>query len=315
MENPESIDKKENPITGYLYAIAAALLWGVSGPVAKYLFNNGVTALTLTQVRMTLSFLLLMAFFLVARRDLARVSPRDIPYLAVLGIPGLALVQISYYSAIANIHVAAAILLQYMAPVFILLYCAVFMREKVTPAKVVSLFLAISGCALVAGVYRIDFLRLNLVGVAWGLVSALCFSFYTLYGQAALRKYSAMPLFAYASGFGAVLWWIVNPPQAFFSIQYSALTWLAFLYVTVLGTVVPFVLYFMSLAHLEASRTSITSTLEPVVAGVVAFIFLGEKMGFLQMIGGALVITAIILLQRSPSPEPAHRPVQDSEEL
>jgi drug/metabolite transporter (DMT)-like permease len=238
------------------------------------------------------------------------VRVRDLPYLAVLGIAGLALVQISYYSAIANIHVAAAILLQYMAPIFILFYAATFMKEKITTAKLAALLLAFSGCALVAGVYRVDFLKLNLVGVAWGLASALCFSFYTLYGQAALKKYSAMTLFAYASGFGAILWWIVNPPHAFFSIHYSPLTWLAFLYVTVLGTVVPFVLYFMSLAHLEASRTSITSTLEPVVAGVVAFFFLGEKMGFLQIVGGILVIAAIVLLQRSPSPKPAHDPIQ-----
>ena len=133
MENPKNIDTKANPVKGYLYAIAAALLWGVAGPVAKYLFNSGVTALTLTQVRMTLSFVFLMAFFLIGRRDLARVRARDIPYLAVLGLAGLALVQISYYSAIANIHVAAAILLQYMAPIFILFYAATFMKEKITP--------------------------------------------------------------------------------------------------------------------------------------------------------------------------------------
>jgi len=300
-----------SPIAGYLYAMAAAVLWGLAGPVAKYLFGHGVNALALTQVRQTLSFVLLMAFFLLARRDLARIGPKDVPYLAVLGIGGLAMVQISYYSAIAKIQVAAAILLQYMAPVLILLYAAVFMKEKITRAKLLSLALAVAGCALVAGVYNVDFLKLNLSGVAWGLTSAVCFSFYTLYGQAGLRKYNAMTLFAYASGFGSILWWIINPPHSFFATRYSALTWLAFLYITLLGTLVPFVLYFKALERIEASRVSITSTLEPVVAGVVAFIFIGEKMGFLQMVGGALVIAGIILLQRSPTPEAAHRAVQN----
>ena len=94
-----------NPTAGYLYAMGAAVLWGVGGPVAKYLFNHDVTALALTQARQTLSFLIMMAFFLIARRDLARIGPRDIPYLAVMGIGGLAMVQISYYSAIARIQV------------------------------------------------------------------------------------------------------------------------------------------------------------------------------------------------------------------
>jgi drug/metabolite transporter (DMT)-like permease len=309
MKKPGPDAGKGAPATGYVFAIAAALLWGVAGTVAKYLFNNNVTALTLTQVRMTGSFILMMAYFLIARRELARIQRKDIGYLAVLGVGGLALVQISYYSAIANIQVAAAILLQYMAPIFIFLYAVTFMRERATPAKLSALVLAVSGCALVAGVYNIDFLKLNLTGVAWGLMSALCFTFYTLYGQAALRKYSAMTLFCYASGFGSLLWWIVNPPQVFFAVRYSPLVWLTFLYVTVFGTIVPFVFYFVALSRLEASRVSITSTLEPVVAGVVAFLFIGEKMGFLQVLGGILVIAAIVVLQRSHAPELPHHPV------
>jgi len=302
---------RKRPIAGYAYAIAAATLWGVAGPIAKYLFNHGVTALALAQVRMTLSFVFMMAFFLIARRDLARIRLRDIPYLAVMGTAGLAMVQLTYYTAISKIQVAAAILLQYMAPIFILVYAATFMKEKITPTKLTSLIMALIGCGLVAGIYSVDFLKLNLAGVVWGLLAALFFAFYTLYGQVGLRKYNAMTLFAYACGFGSILLWTLNPPQTLFAARYSPLTWLAFVYVAVLGTSVPFVFYFKSLEHLEASRASITSTLEPVIAGIVAFLFIGEKMGFLQMAGGILVITAIILLQRSPTPDAVHHAVSD----
>jgi len=295
--NPQ--DRGGAPIAGYLYAIAAAVLWGVGGTVAKHLFANGVTALVLTQMRQTLSFLLLVGFLFIAYRDLARISMRDVPYLAVMGIGGLAMVQISYYSSIAKIQVAAAILLQYMAPIFILIYSALFMKERVTRGKLVSLVLAVAGCSLVAGIYRIDLLKLNLSGVAWGLMSAFFFSFYTLYGQAGLKKYNAMTLFGYSCGFGAILWWILNPPWAFFAVSYSSVTWLAFVYIAVFGTILPFVLYFKGLERMEASRVSITSTLEPVVAGVVAYVFIGETMGFLQIFGGALVLVAIVLLQQS----------------
>lgn len=310
MNNPQKSGGK-TPIAGYLYALAAASLWGISGPVAKYLFNHDVSVVALTQTRMTLSFLLMLAFFLVARRDLARIGLKDFPYFIVMGSFGFMLVQITYYSAIARIQVAAAILLQYMAPIFILIYAAIFMKEKVTGGKLVSLILAIGGCALVAGVYNVDFLKLNLSGVMWGLMAAAFFAFYTIYGQIGLKKYSALTLFAYSSGFGAIPLWFVNPPTSYFAADYNLTVWLAFLYVAVLGTTVPFVLYLQALRYMEASRVSITSTFEPVFAGVVAFVFLSERMGFLQVVGGLLVITAIILLQRSPTPELAHHTVPD----
>ncbi len=290
-------------LSGYAYAIVAAALWGIAGTIAKFLFNRDVTALALTQVRQTLSFLVMMAFFLAFRRNLARVALRDIPYLATLGILGLAMVQISYYVTISKIQVAAAILLQYMAPVFILIYSTTFMKEKLTLPKVAALLLAVTGCAFVAGIYRLDLLKLNLAGVAWGLLAALFFSFWTLYGQAGLKKYGAMTLFAYASGFGSIVWWILNPPRSFFSVHYSTLTWLGFLYIVLFGTVFPFVFYLKSLERLEASRVSITSTLEPVVAGVAAYLALGEQMDLLQALGGILVIAAIIVLRRSATSE------------
>jgi len=290
--------------SGYFFAIAAAALWGTAGPVAKLLFNLGVSALVLTQIRQTLSFFLLMAFFLVWRKDFLYIRMKDLLFFAILGIAGLAMVQISYYFAISKIQVAPAILLEYMAPVFILLYSATFTGEKITPAKVASLVLAIGGCALVAGIYKMDVFKLNLAGVAWGLMSAIFFSFYTLYGQAGLKKYNAMTLFAYASGFGSLFLWTLNPPQEFFAVEYSGITWLLFVYVALFGTILPFVLYFEALKRMEASRVSITSTLEPVIAGVVAYLFVGETMSLFQIIGGVLVLSGIVLLQQSPSHGP-----------
>jgi len=289
-------------MSGYFFAIAAAVFWGLSGPAAKYLFNNGVSPLALTQMRQTLSFFLLMGLFVVWRRDLLYIRMKDLLFFAVLGIAGLAMVQISYYSAISKIQVASAILLEYMAPVFILIYSAAFLKEKFSAAKCVSLLLAVAGCALVAGAYKVDFLKLNMAGVAWGLLSALFFSFYTLYGQSGLKRYSPLTLFAYASGFGSILWWVLNPPHAFFAVKYSGLTWLVVGYVALLGTIVPFVLYFEGLRRMEASRVSITSTLEPVIAGVAAYFFVGETMAPLQIFGGILVIAGIVLLQQTPLP-------------
>ena len=89
------------------------------------------------------------------------------------------------------------------------------------------------------------------------------------------------------------------------------MTWLAFLFIAIFGTILPFIFYFKALERMEASRVSITSTLEPVVAGIVAFLFIGESMGMLQVVGGALVVTGIVLLQRSPTPELTHRAVSD----
>lgn len=281
---------------GYLCITLAAVLWAVSGTSAKFLFHSGVSPFQLVQLRMVIASAALAGTFAAFRPALLKIECRDLPYLMLLGM-AMAALQFTYLFTISKIHVAAAILLQYLGPVLIAGYVAAGRREHLSAATLTALFGATSGCYLVVGAYHLDMLALNRIGILSGLASAVAFAAYSLLGEFGARKYSAWTLLTYASGFGAICWNLLHPPFEAFRHAYTAASWGWILYIGVLGTAVPFGLYLKGVALVRATRASIAATLEPITAGVIAFLFLNERMEPLQILGGLMVVSAVVLLQ------------------
>lgn len=283
--------------TGYLYVLIGTTLWGVSSVVAKSLFMIGLRPAELVQIRLTLATLTLLLILLILDRNRMIVSWRDLPYFLVLGFVGVAGVQFTYYYTISKIHVGPAVLIQYLSPVWISLYAFTFQKEPITKGKIAALLLALLGCYFTVGGYRMDLLRLNRIGVVSGLTSSLFFAFYALYGEKGLKKYDPWTLVLYGFGFGAVFYWMFTPPTKLMTEGYSFKIWMAFLYIAIFSTLIPFGLYFKGIEKVRATRASITATWEPVVAGITAYFVLGEVLSPLQVVGGVGVIAAIVLLQ------------------
>ena len=282
---------------GYLYVVIAAILWAVSGSSAKFLFNSGVTAFQLVQLRITITTVALLVWFLIRNISLLKIDRKDIWYFAVFGVIGMGACQFTYLFAISKINVAAAILLQYLAPSFIALHAVVFAREKLSAVTILALAGATLGCYLVVGAYDLEILSLNLTGVISGIISAIAFAWYSIHGEYGMRRYAPWTVLFYAMFFAALIWNILHPPLEAFTHNYSLIEWGWILYIGIFGTLVPFGLYLQGINFIRSTRASITATLEPISAGVFAYIFLGEVLGPLQMIGGGLVIGSIILLQ------------------
>src|SRR5208337_5035615 len=176
------------PRKGYLYVVAATIMWAVSGVSGKFLFNQGVTPLQLVQLRVTLSAAFLF-LWLLARPGLLKISPRDIAYFAVLGISGLAMVMFTYFYAISKINVAVAILLQYLAPIFIAVYYGFVAPEKLTRITLLAIVLSVSGCCLAVGTHNVNLPALNWQGIAAGVLSGLSYAWYAIYGERGMRRY------------------------------------------------------------------------------------------------------------------------------
>lgn len=282
---------------GYLYVVCAAMLWSVSGSTSKYLFLNGISPFQLSQIRVTISALLLFLFFLIRRPALLKISRNDIFYFFILGTFGMTAIQITYLFTISKLNVAAAILLEYLAPIFIALYMAVFAKEKLSRITMLAIIAATLGCYLVVGAYNLNLLNLNMTGIASGIASAVTFAWWSLHGEYGMRRYNPWTVLFYAMLFAAIDLNIIYPPlKGFFNVSSSA-KWVIILYITVFGTIIPFGLYYEGISLIRAARASITATLEPIMAGVISYIFLDEIMSPLQIFGGVLVIAAIILLQ------------------
>lgn len=284
-------------LRGYLYILSGTTLWGVSGTVAKSLFNMGLPPSELILIRLTISTFLLLCILLFLSPRKLFIAFKDVPYFLILGFGGVGALQYANYLTISKIQVGAAVLIQYLGLIWISLYAFLFQREPLSKWKILSLILALIGCYLVVGGYRIDLLRLNRVGIVSGVACSLVFAFYTLFGEKGLRKYDPWTLIFYGFGFGAVLYWILFSPSKVITSGYSLKIWIAFLFIAIFSTVIPFGFYFRGIERIRATRASIASTWEPVVASFTAFFVLGEVLYPLQISGGIMVMAAVVLLQ------------------
>ncbi len=286
-----------SPIKGYVCVAISAVLWASSGTVGKALFAQGITPVELVQVRVGLSAIIMAITLALFARPLFRIRWSDLPYFLLLGGVILALVQFTYFFAISKLQVVAAVLIQYLAPILVAAYSICFWGERFTTAKAAALFLAVGGCYFVTGAYDLQLFRLNVEGVVAAFASAVLFSAYALAGERGMHRYRPWTVVFYAMVFAAVSFHIFRSPVHYLTTAHSAPQWAAMLYIAVFGTIVPFGLYFVGINHIRSTRALITGTLEPISAGLIAFIFLGESLEPLQIVGGALVIIAIVLLQ------------------
>ncbi len=286
-----------SPRLGYLYAILAAVTWAIGGAAAKFLFNSGVTTFQLVQLRITLAAAILFIWLLLRNPAALKISKSDIVYFMILGSVGMAAVQFAYLFAISKINVAAAILLEYLAPVFIALYMVIFAKEKLGTITVAAIVVAVAGCYLVVGAYNLNILSMNLAGIASGLWAGVAFAWFSVHGEYGMRKYQPWTVLFYALLCATIIWNIIHPPlQALFQ-PYTLVQWFWIFYIALMATVVPFGLYYMGINLIRSTRASITATLEPITAGIISYIFLNEMMELWQVLGGVLVIASIILLQ------------------
>ena len=156
----------------------------------------------------------------------------------------MALVTGSYLYTISKIQVAAAILIQYLAPIFVAIFSMLFWKERPTVFKITALFLAFGGCFLVVGGYNLELLQMNLLGILGGLTSAITFAGYSLLGERAMHRYKPWTVIFYALAFSALTWHVVYPPFTYLTAGYSLAQWGWIFYIAIVGTVLPFGLFF-----------------------------------------------------------------------
>jgi drug/metabolite transporter (DMT)-like permease len=284
------------PGVGLLAAVGAAHLWAVSGVFGKIVMTGTLSPARLVFYRSVISASVLLVVLLWRDRTLLRLSLRDLPFFLAMGMLGLALTQFTYYAAIQSLSVGMAILLQYLAPLWMLLFERFWLRVPLNRSQLAALTLALAGCAMVsveAGSAR----HWGNVGVLLGLTAGVCFAFYTLMTRHALKSHPDLTVLFYSFLFSA-LFWSASPDSWQPLAQIESFKRWMILYVAVFGTIFPYLLFMHAMKHLSASSTGIISTLEPVVAAVIAWIFLHERLSGLQVGGGLCVLLAIVILQQ-----------------
>jgi len=302
-----SAPKLHSPHLGYIYIGLAAALWGVSASLGRAAFTErllpgsgirNISPVILSQARTTFSFSVVLVGLLIRRGSKQLRMPRqDLLRAFVLGLGGIAVSNYFYYLAIQRTNVATAIIVQYTAPVWVLVYMVLRRAERLTLSKMASVVLAITGIALVIGLFGRGRLQLDTLGVTAAMIAAFSFTFYNIGGHYILAKYDRWTVLLFTTLSASLFWIVVNPPNRIIAAHYSGTAWLFLLIFAMLSVLLPFSLYFAGLQHLEPTKAIVASCLEPVFTILIAAVALKEVVGPLQGLGIVMVLCAILVVQ------------------
>jgi len=282
---------------GYLFVILAATLWSMIGLLVRVLHDEyGLPALTIAFLRAGVAAIISLSGMILARRDQLRITRRGLALFSLYGLFGIGAFYWLYANAIIQTSVTTAVVLLYTAPAFVALMAWRVWGEALDARKVIALVLAFGGCTLVARAYDPAQLSLNIGGIAFGLGAGLTYALFTIFSKVVVKQYSPWTALTYQLLFGALFLAPFQNRDAFAPLIQHPQTWL-YLLGLVFGPTLGAIWFFTAgLRSVPASNASIIATIEPVMASVLAFVILGERLEFLQIIGGAMVIGGAVWL-------------------
>jgi drug/metabolite transporter (DMT)-like permease len=298
----------ERPGLGYAMVATAATLFAVNGTVSKVVLGSGLSSLQLTQIRSTGAAVGFLLFLLLFARERFAVDRRELAFLVAFGVAGVAFVQWLYFVALDHLPVGIALLIQFTAPLFVALFARFVYHEHIRRRIWVALALCTIGLSIVVELWTGT--EFSTIGITAAFGAALALTAYMLMAERERRHRDPASLSFYGFLFAAVFWAIVQPLWQFpwgvlddrVSLEgnlsdRTAPVWVLVAFIVVVGTMITFSLLTGALRHIPATRASIVATLEPVLATVVAWLWLGESFGASQLVGGAIVLGGIVLAQ------------------
>jgi drug/metabolite transporter (DMT)-like permease len=283
-----------------MLAALAAALWALNASISRSLLDDGMDPLRLSQLRSAGAFAVLVVALAVVRPALLRIDRSDLPALAFLGIAGMALVHATYFTAIERLQIGAALTIQYLAPLVLLVWLRVVHGRRLATTLWAAVALSVVGCFFVVGAYHAS--SLDTLGVAAAFGSTIAFAIYMVGSERAGRRHEPVTTLVWAFGFATLFWAVVQPwwDFPFHHVGSGRAALLATGVVTV-GTLLPFVCMVAALRLIPAPRAAVVATLEPVLAAAFAWVLHGEVLAAPQLAGGAVVLAAVVWVQ-------AHRP-------
>jgi drug/metabolite transporter, DME family len=287
-------------IVGFLAVGTAASIWGTLGLFAKILYAEGVSFEALVAVRASLGWTAMLLFVLLRRgAGSLRVARRDLLFLVPLGILGIGAFYWLYFFTVRESTVGTAAILLYSSPAFVALLAWIFLKETLGLLRLLALTLTFGGIFLVVGGYDPGTLEVSPLVLTAGLLSGLTYGLYSIFGKPMAGHLEPAVILSYALGFGSLLLVLAALPTFYTLVGLSSRSYALLFMLAVVHTALAFGLYTVGLKRLDAGQAAIVATVEPVVAGAIGVVLLGEKLTALKVIGALLVLAGAALAQVS----------------
>ncbi len=287
-----------NPLAGIVLVAVSATSFGTLAIFGRYAYADGMDTFTILFLRFSLSAVL-MAILLVTRRE---SLPRGLALIQLVGMGAIGYVgqAFSYFTALKYASAGLVALLLYLYPLFVAILSAILLRQRITGVKRLALGLALAGTALTVGPEGGQ-----LLGILLAISAAVIYSVYIIVGTQVMKQVSAIQsstvIFAAAGAMSGFLMAARGP-----HLPATGAGWAVIGSTVLIATVLPVVTFLAGLERIGPTNAAMLSTLEPVVTVLLAALLLGETLKPITLLGGGLILVAVVLLTHSElrRPEP-----------
>lgn len=280
--------------TSVIMILTAATGWGLIGVFSRPLSAAGLNAMQITGIRSLIVVIGMGVFLSVKDRSLFRIRLKDFWMFLGTGLFSIIFFNVCYFLTIEQTTLAAASILLYTAPCFVMLMSALFFKERVTVQKLAALVLAFAGCILVSGFAGGE---IRTVALLTGIGSGLGYASYSIFGKVALKKYESFTVIFYTFVVSSVcLLPFIRLPEMFSICFQTTGTLFEALGLGIISTFMPYICYTGGLKWIEAGKASVLAFAEPMVATIAGIVIFKETLHFKNALGIALIFLAIVLL-------------------
>ncbi|MGO0059803.1 DMT family transporter [Brevibacillus fluminis] len=305
----------KSQLTGILIVLVASALFSNLGVLTNFAYEAGMSPVAFATWRETIGALAMLVLLLFGvgrpagseRKPFSQIPGWQWRNLCIAAVAFMSY-SLAIFYAFVHLTVALAFLLFYIYPALVTLISAVTGREMFNAPKVIALLFALGGStlAIVGQMIGGEAVRFDTIGILLGLGSAVGMSIYFLVGRGG---YPSIPasyattifLLAGAAAFAGIGLAFGEKESLLQPFQNVSL-WPMLLFAGVGAAAIPTMMLLTGIRMIGASRASILAIFEPVSGSVLAAILLGQTLSFVQIIGGVLILSAAVILQRTPEP-------------
>ena len=278
--------------------LIGATLLGSMGAWGRAVYRFEGDPMVVVTWRALIGVAVLAGVLAATRPELLRVPLPAIPFFLGYGFCGVTVNFWAYFSAVKYTTLAVAITLLYTHPLFVTLFSALFLGERLTGTKLAAAALTVLGSALVAQIHAAEFLRLNLRGILFGLLTGLSMAVYSILGKRAVARHAPWTVVLYAFAGGALFLTLGSGRGLSAARGYPVEAWLWIVGLALIPSLGGYTLFTLGLRDLPASQVSVIATWEVVTAALLGWSLYGEQLTAAQLLGAGFVCTGIAWIQR-----------------
>lgn len=291
--------KQQERRRGICLVLAGASLWGISGAVAQYLFHEKAFSpewLVVTRLLVS-GGLLLTIEYIEKQNEIFNIWKQHATELIFFGLCGMLGVQYTFFAAIQNGNAATAAILQYLSPIIITAYFAIYRKLFPSILQIISILLAMFGTFLLVTGGSLDRLSIAPMALFWGIASAFAAAFYTVQPKRMIGLYNSNLVIGWGMLTGGAFMSILSPPWNF-SGQWDVFSCFGTIFVILFGTIIAFYCYLESIKYITPAETNTLASVEPLSAVCLSVWFLNVPFGMIETTGMLCIFSTVFLLAR-----------------